>query len=67
MKEFVIKEKEGVLVGDFKHLDKIKKGDVIAIYDDGEKLIAPNDGYILLPNHDAKIGAEWYYFGVEKL
>ncbi len=67
MKEFVIKEKEGVLVGNFKHLDKIKKGDVVAMYNDGEKLIAPDDGYILLPNHDAKIGAEWYYFGAKKL
>lgn len=67
MKEFVIKEKEGVLVKDFKHLDEIKKGEEIAKYDDGKILVAPNDGYILLPNIDATIGAEWYYFGVKKL
>ncbi len=67
MTEFVIKERDGVLIKNFKHLDEIKKGDAVAKYENGEILVAPNDGYILLPNHDAKIGAEWYYFGVKKL
>ena len=67
MKNFVIKEKEGVLVKNYKHLDKVNKGDVIALCDDGETLVAPDNGYILLPNHEAKIGAEWFYFGVNKL
>ena len=67
MKNFVVKKKEGNLLKQYKHLDKVYKGEEIARYDDGEILRAQNDGYILLPNLECKIGAEWYYFGVDKL
>lgn len=60
---YVVKEKEGALTQNYKHLDKIKKGETIARYQDGETKIAPFDGYILLPNPSAEIGAEWYYLG----
>ena len=66
MKSFVIKQKEGKLTHDYKHLDEVKKGEVIARYDDGEELTAPEDGYILLPNLKCVVGAEWYYFGKAK-
>lgn len=67
MKNFVVKKKEGKLLKQYKHLDKVYKDEEIARYDDGEILRAQNDGYILLPNLECKIGAEWYYFGVDKL
>ena len=67
MKNFVVKKKEGKLLRQYKHLDKVYEGEEIARYDDGEILRAENDGYILLPNLECKIGAEWYYFGVDKL
>ena len=67
MDSFVIKEQEGMLLKDYKHLDKVQKGEAVARYDDGKMLYAPRDGYILLPNHSAEIGAEWYYFGQSKL
>ena len=67
MKNFVVKKKEGNLLKQYKHLDKVYEGEEIARYDDGEVLRAENDGYILLPNLECKIGAEWYYFGVDKL
>ncbi|MBR5599512.1 MAG: succinylglutamate desuccinylase/aspartoacylase family protein [Alphaproteobacteria bacterium] len=67
MKNFVVKNREGCLLKNYKHLDRVKKGEEIARYDDGEVLVAQDDGYILLPNLEAEIGAEWYYFGVEKL
>lgn len=67
MKNFVVKKKEGKLLKQYKHLDKVYKGEEIARYDDGEILRAQNDGYILLPNLECKIGAEWYYFGIDKL
>jgi hypothetical protein len=47
-------------------LDVIKKGELIARYDDGEELFAIDDGFILLPNLNAEIGTEWYYFGIRK-
>ena len=54
MQSYVIKKKEGKLLKNYKHLDLIKKGERIAQYDDGEILIAPQDGYILLPNHSSR-------------
>lgn len=63
MKEYIIKRRAGNLTHDYKHLDAVRRGDCLAVYDDGEKLPAPDDGYILLPNTDAEIGTEWYYFG----
>ena len=59
-------EKKGCLCRAYKHLDAVLKGEKIAEYEDGEVLIAPQDGYILLPNANADIGAEWYYLGVKE-
>lgn len=67
MKGFVIKQKDGRLCRNYKHLDKVRCGEELARYTDGEVLTAPSDGYILLPNHQAETGTEWYYFGTEKL
>ena len=67
MKSFVIKNREGKLLKNYKHLDRVYKGEEVARYDDGEVLKIEEDGYILLPNLVAEVGAEWYYFGVDKL
>lgn len=67
MKNYVVKRRDGQLCKNYKHLDLVSKGEEIARYDDGEVLRAPDDGYILLPNLKAEVGAEWYYFGVAKL
>ncbi len=64
---YLIKEKEGVFAKNFNHLDKINKGNPLAYYTTGEILIAPFDGVIIMPNHHADIGAEWYYLGKETL
>ena len=63
LQNFVIKEKEGKFCKNYIHLDAIKKGDEIAIYETGEKIYAPFDGFIIMPNHEAKINTEWFYFG----
>ena len=63
--EFIIKRKNGRLCQNYKHLDRILKGQKIAQYDDGEVLTASRDGYILLPNGSAEIGTEWYYLGTQ--
>ena len=66
MHSYVIKKQAGKLCQNYKHLDMVRKGQAIAVYDNGEILRAPFDGYILLPNHTAEIGAEWYYLGTKK-
>lgn len=63
MQSYVVKRREGKLCRAYKHLDAVKQGEEVARYDDGEILKAPGDGYILLPNLEAEIGAEWYYLG----
>ena len=60
---FIIKEKEGVLQKEYVHMDPIKKGEIIAKYHDGETVLAPFDGVIIMPNKDANIQAEWFYIG----
>ena len=65
LSSFIIKEKEGSLQKNFKHLDKITKNEIIATYNTGEKLTSPFDGVIIMPNHGAGLGAEWYYLGKE--
>ncbi|MDR1693861.1 MAG: succinylglutamate desuccinylase/aspartoacylase family protein [Lactobacillaceae bacterium] len=63
MTDIIIKEKAGKLAENFKHFDFIPKNAVIARYDDGEELRSVKDCYMIIPNPEAKIGAEWYYLG----
>ncbi len=63
MHSFIIKEKEGTLARQFKHLDKISQNETLAVYADGQTLTAPIDGFILLPNPTAQLNTEWYYLG----
>lgn len=63
MTDIIIKEKEGHLVQNFKHLDFVPKGTIIAKCDDGQELKAETDCYIIIPNHECEVGAEWYYLG----
>lgn len=60
---YVTKLYEGNLLKPYKHLDRVEKGETIAQYANGDILYADKEGYILLPNLSAKIGAEWYYLG----
>lgn len=63
MDSYVIKQRAGKLCRAYKHLDKVSAGEPLAVYDDGELLTAPKDGFMLLPNLNAEIGTEWYYLG----
>lgn len=61
LEKVVIKEKPGKLLKNYKHLDEISAGEVIGRYDDGEEFAAPDNGYILIPNHEAAVQSEWFY------
>lgn len=50
----------------YKHLDRLKKDELIAIYPSGQEVRAQSDGYILLPNMGYYDGAEWFYTGTLK-
>lgn len=57
------KEKEGSLTKNWGNFEAVKKGQVLATYDDGETLIAPYDCVVYLCKHDTLIGHEWFYLG----
>lgn len=63
MDSIFIKAKSGKLARDFKHLDKVSQGEILAIYDDGTSVICPADSYVLLPKAEAPINSEWFYLG----
>ncbi|GMO58540.1 MAG: hypothetical protein Ta2D_04320 [Rickettsiales bacterium] len=64
MKKVFFKEKEGKLSKVWGEMEFVKKGVVIAEYQDGEKIIADDDYYMIFPsNNDDKIGEEWFYLG----
>ena len=44
----------------------VKAGTFLAKRKNGETITAPSDGYIVLHNPTCSIGAEWFYFGIEK-
>ncbi len=65
MRSVFHKQKEGDTTHPWKHYDSVAKNDILATYADGEKIIAPEDGVIILPKLQADVGGEWFYFGVE--
>lgn len=65
MQTVFYKKRAGEWTRPFKHYDIVKKDEVLAVYEDGEKIIAPHDGVIILPKSEAKIDGEWFYFGVK--
>ncbi|MEO1228234.1 MAG: succinylglutamate desuccinylase/aspartoacylase family protein [Myxococcota bacterium] len=54
-----------VLARDYRSFDPLRKGDVIGTRADGTKVLAEQDGFIVFPNPDAEVFAEWFYFAVE--
>lgn len=64
MQKVFYKEKEGKTTKHWEHYDRVHAGEVIARYDDGEEIIAPEDGYIVLPKAKPRMGGEWFYFGI---
>ncbi|MEJ2741901.1 MAG: hypothetical protein P8176_05305 [Gammaproteobacteria bacterium] len=43
----------------------MRTGEPRVLFDDGEHLLAEEDGFIVLPKPTADLGGEWFYFGVK--
>ena len=63
LERFVIKKTGGLMNRNYHHLSEVKKGEVLATYDNGEQVVCEFDGFIIIPNHEAEIGTEWFYLG----
>ena len=49
----------------FESFDPVRKGEIIGTRVDGTEVLAEQDGFIVFPNPDADVFAEWFYFAVE--
>jgi predicted deacylase len=67
MERVVYKEKAGELTKRWYHAERVRAGEIIARYADGETVYAEQDCVLVLPKAepDHTIGAEWFYIGVE--
>jgi hypothetical protein len=46
----------------WKHLDIVKKGESLIITTKGP-ILAPYEGHVVMPKHNAPVGHDWLYFG----
>lgn len=47
----------------WRHLDRVAKGAPLIVREGAPAILAPFDGYIVMPFPDAPIGHDWLYFG----
>lgn len=66
IKKLFYKQRAGTYAKAWKHLDTINEGELIATFDDGERITAPFTGRIVLPHADCPVGQEWFYLGVDE-
>ena len=62
----VIKNEALKLPRPFRHFEPVRKGDALAVRPDGSAIPAATDGFIILPNATAPVGAEMVYLAVDE-
>ncbi len=55
------KTKDGKITEKLKHLSPFQAGEILAEYEDGERILAPHAGYMILPHSTSPVGEEWFY------
>lgn len=60
---FIREGVEDKLAYNWQHLQEIGQGEVIAIRETGEKIIAERDVVMILPKANKPVGTEWFYLG----
>lgn len=59
-----IKEEQGRFTKPWQNMSPVRKGEVLAVFESGREIIAPEDGFIILPKEHEKTGEEWFAFGI---
>ena len=62
----VFKTQPGALCQDWHNMQPIREGTPIARFNDGQTVTMPKNGYIVMPNKNAGLNAEWFYWGVKE-
>lgn len=63
MKTRIVKTENGHFPKPWKNFDAVKKGETLAILNNGKTITAKEDSYIVLPHEENVIGASWMYLG----
>ena len=66
MQQVFYKQNEGSLTKTWNNLDFVHKDQIIAKMDNSSSIIAPKDGYVILPKNYAEIKKEWFYFATKE-
>ncbi len=64
LKAAQFKTQEGEFSDTWHNMQAVDKGTKIGKFADGTILTMPEDGYLVMPNKNAVLGAEWFYWGV---
>ncbi len=64
MTQAFIKEEDGQFAKELQNFTTVQAGEVLATYESGRSIIAPADGYIILPKEHETVGEEWFSFGI---
>ena len=65
MKQVFYRTDDGRFARDWRQFDPVTKGQLLATRADGTRLIAEEDGVMVLPNATVSLGGEWFYLGVD--
>jgi predicted deacylase len=63
MSHVYYRDDEGRFPKNWKHMEPVKKGEAMAFHADGLPIVAPDNGFIIMPKVNATLGEEWFYFG----
>lgn len=64
MVQAIMKEEEGQFTRPWQNFSQVQGGEILAHYESGKTITAPQDGYIILPKEHEKAGEEWFSFGI---
>lgn len=66
LKAAQFKTQEGEFCEEWENMQAVSKGTDIGRFADGTVFIMPEDGYLIMPNKNAVMGAEWFYWGLRE-
>ena len=61
LSDVVIKTAPGDFRKDWQGFDFVSKGETIAVYDNGQRIMASHDAYLICPDRESRIGERWVY------
>lgn len=66
VKKVVYRGEGGSFTKPWKHMERVKKGEVIATDENNAPVSASDDGYLIMPYEATPPGTEWFYLGEEQ-